>query len=119
MEHSFYEVLGVDKQSTPAEIKARWKKLAWDLHPDRHGNTETVNAAFAVLSRAYANLSDPALRNRYDTQNSVGSMPCEKCRTLGRLWSRVGFASGKSRPCDACGGTGYLKKQGGKYARKR
>ena len=61
----YYEVLGVSKTATDAEIKSAFRKLAKKYHPDV--STEP-NAAekFKECQEAYAVLSDPAKRRQYD-----------------------------------------------------
>lgn len=61
----YYQVLGVSKSATPAEIKSAYRKLALAHHPDRN---KEANAAekFKEISEAYEVLSDPQKRSRYD-----------------------------------------------------
>jgi molecular chaperone DnaJ len=61
----FYEVLGVDRSSSPEEIKGAFRKLAMQFHPDRN---EAADAAdrFKEIGEAYEILSDPEKRERYD-----------------------------------------------------
>jgi curved DNA-binding protein len=60
MDH--YAVLGVNKTSTPDEIKKAYRKLASQHHPDKGGDT----AKFQQIQEAYAILSDPEKRQMYD-----------------------------------------------------
>jgi DnaJ family protein A protein 2 len=59
---NFYEVLGVNKNSSPEEIKTAYRKLAKENHPDKGGDKET----FQKIQEAYDILSDPEKRNQYD-----------------------------------------------------
>ena len=60
----FYEVLGVSKNATEAEIKSAFRKKAKEYHPD---NKETGNAEkFKEVSEAYGVLSDANKRKQYD-----------------------------------------------------
>jgi molecular chaperone DnaJ len=61
-----YEVLGVDRQSTPEEIKSAFKKLVSKWHPDRHPNDPGAHARFTEITAAYQILSDDNRRNMYD-----------------------------------------------------
>jgi len=59
---SHYQTLGVDKTSTPDEIKKAYRKLASQHHPDKGGDTAT----FQKIEEAYRILSDPTQRQQYD-----------------------------------------------------
>lgn len=60
----FYEVLGVDRDATPEEIKKAYRALSKKLHPDTEGGSEEE---FKILSAAYETLYDPEKRESYDT----------------------------------------------------
>jgi molecular chaperone DnaJ len=59
----YYEVLGVNKNSTPDEIKKAYRKQSMEHHPDKGGNEE----AFKEVAEAYETLSDPSKKESYDT----------------------------------------------------
>lgn len=62
----YYEVLGVARSADGKEIKAAYRKLAMTYHPDRNpGNTE-AEERFKQVNAAYAVLSNPEKRERYD-----------------------------------------------------
>lgn len=63
-----YAVLGVAASASQDEIKAAYRRLALATHPDRHPDDPDAEARFRAISTAYAVLSDPAQRARYDTQ---------------------------------------------------
>lgn len=60
---NYYEVLGVDKNSTQDEIKKAFRKKAIEHHPDKGGDSEK----FREASEAYETLSDENKRKQYDT----------------------------------------------------
>lgn len=67
----FYEVLGVQKNATPEEIKKAYKKLAVKWHPDRWGDKseeeqKKAEENFKEVAEAYEVLSDENKRARYD-----------------------------------------------------
>ena len=63
---NYYDVLGVDKKATQAEIKEKYRKLARQYHPDLHPNDEQAAAKFKEINEANEVLSDPEKRKKYD-----------------------------------------------------
>ncbi len=61
----YYEVLGVDKNATEADIKSAFRKLAKKYHPDV-SKEENAAEKFKEAQEAYAVLSDPDKRRQYD-----------------------------------------------------
>lgn len=61
----YYEVLGVEKTATDAEIKSAFRKLAKMYHPDV-SKEENAAEKFKEAQEAYAVLSDPEKRKQYD-----------------------------------------------------
>src|SRR6476619_4294675 len=70
-ERDLYEVLGVDRGASDAEIKRAFRKLAQQWHPDV-SNDPAAEARFKEASEAYQILSDPERRQRYDTFGRAG-----------------------------------------------
>jgi curved DNA-binding protein len=68
----YYKTLGVDKNSTPDEIKKAFRKLAVKYHPDRNPNDKGAEDKFKEINEAYAVLSDPKKKEEYDTFGSSG-----------------------------------------------
>src|SRR5438094_8241122 len=61
-----YEVLGVGRGATPEEIKAAFRKLAQQHHPDKNPNDPHAGVRFKEINAAYQVLSDPQRRAMYD-----------------------------------------------------
>src|ERR1700761_1037775 len=62
----YYKILGVDKTATDKEIKAAYRKLARQHHPDLNPNDAEANKKFQQLNEANEVLSDPEKRKKYD-----------------------------------------------------
>ena len=62
----YYEVLGVAKTATDAEIKKAYRVLAKKYHPDMNPGDKEAEVKFKEASEAYAVLSDPEKRKQYD-----------------------------------------------------
>src|SRR5580765_4644995 len=62
----YYSVLGVAKTATEKEIKQAFRKLARKHHPDVNPGDKSAEAKFKEVSEAFAVLSDPEKRAKYD-----------------------------------------------------
>jgi DnaJ-class molecular chaperone len=62
----YYEVLGVSRTATADDIKQAYRKLARKYHPDVNPGDTTAEEKFKDIGEAYAVLSDPEKRKRYD-----------------------------------------------------
>ena len=62
----YYEVLGVPKNASEAEIKSAYRKKAKECHPDLHPNDKAAEERFKELNEANEVLSDPDKRARFD-----------------------------------------------------
>jgi curved DNA-binding protein CbpA len=76
-----YDILGVSRQATTADIKAAYYQLAKKFHPDRHRNTEhgdlraKLESLLSLITQAYDILSEPAQRASYDDRLKRSSTP--------------------------------------------
>lgn len=79
----FYEVLGVTRHASTAEIKAAYYQLAKKFHPDRHHQRDSgelrnkLETLFALITHAYDTLSQPSDRASYEEKirKASGSSP--------------------------------------------
>jgi len=68
----YYEVLGVARTANAAEVKASYRKLAVQYHPDRNPGSAEAEENFKEAAEAYAVLSDTDKRARYDRYGHQG-----------------------------------------------
>jgi molecular chaperone DnaJ len=72
MKRDYYEVLGVARTADGAELKRAYRELALRFHPDKNPGSKEAEERFKELSEAYAVLSDPEKRARYDRLGHLG-----------------------------------------------
>ena len=71
----YYEVLGVSRGASEAEIKKAYRKLAKENHPDLHPGDKEAEARFKEVNEAYEVLSDADKKDRYDQYGHAGVDP--------------------------------------------
>ncbi|MEO0986410.1 MAG: molecular chaperone DnaJ [Cyanobacteria bacterium J06639_14] len=71
MARDYYEVLGINRGSSPEDIKRAYRRLARKYHPDVN-KEEGAEETFKEINRAYEILSEPDMRARYDRFGEAG-----------------------------------------------
>ncbi len=71
----YYEVLGVQRGASSSDIKSAYRKLAVRYHPDRNQGDPEAEEKFKESAEAYAVLSDPEKRARYDRFGHQAEQP--------------------------------------------
>lgn len=66
MKEDYYEILGVSKNASEAEIKKAYRKKAIQYHPDKNPGDANAEAMFKKAAEAYEVLGNPEKRSRYD-----------------------------------------------------
>lgn len=72
MARDYYEILGVAKGADDAALKAAYRKLAMQYHPDRNPGDKTAEAKFKEINEAYDVLKDPQKKAAYDRMGHDG-----------------------------------------------
>ena len=67
----YYDILGVPKNASPAEVKKAFRRLAMKFHPDRN-NEDGAEARFKEIGEAYEVLADAEKRAHYDRFGHAG-----------------------------------------------
>lgn len=71
----YYEVLGIEKGASDDEIKKAFRKMAMKYHPDRNPDDKVAEEKFKEVNEAYAVLSDPDKKSKYDRFGHAGVDP--------------------------------------------
>jgi len=88
----YYKIMGVPKDASQEEIKKQYRKLAVRYHPDKNPGNKQAEEKFKELGEAYAVLSHPETRKKYDT--------------LGANWKQYEQSGQSQYPSDSSQWTG-------------
>ncbi len=90
MEKDLYEILGVKKGATDAEMRKAFHTLAKKFHPDMNPGDKASEQKFKEVNLAYEVLKDPKKRAQYDAMRAAGENPFARARggPGGGQWQR-------------------------------
>ena len=71
----YYEVLGLERDASEADVKKAYRRLAMKFHPDRNPDDPSAEEKFKEASEAYEVLSDASKKNAYDQFGHAGVDP--------------------------------------------
>jgi molecular chaperone DnaJ len=68
----YYSLLGINRNSSEADIKKAYRRLAMKYHPDRNAGDKEAEKKFKTINEAYEVLTDPQKRRAYDAYGHAG-----------------------------------------------
>ena len=72
MARDYYGILGLSKTASADEVKAAYRKLSKEWHPDKHKGEKKAEEKFKEINEAYEVLSDPKKKQQYDQFGTAG-----------------------------------------------
>jgi DnaJ-class molecular chaperone len=90
----YYEVLGINREASEADVKKAYRKLARQYHPDRNPGDKTAETRFKEVQEAYDVLSDKTKRSQYDRFGFTGPQAGNGAGGGPFQWQSPGFSAG-------------------------
>jgi molecular chaperone DnaJ len=91
-DQDYYQVLGVERDASQAEIKRAYRKMALKYHPDRNKDNPDAAERFKAAAEAYEVLSNDETRRRYDRYGKAGlaGVPLHEFTNVEDIFSAFG-----------------------------
>lgn len=107
----YYEVLGVAKSASEAEIKKAYRQMALKFHPDKNPGDKSAEDKFKEAAEAYEVLSNPEKKGRYDQfghngMGGAGGFGGGQSMNMEDIFSQFGDIFGGSNPFESFFGGG-------------
>jgi DnaJ-class molecular chaperone len=124
----YYEVLGIPRDASEADVKKAYRKLARQYHPDRNPGDKSAESRFKEVQEAYDILSDKTKRTQYDRFGFAGPQAGNGPGGGGPFqWQSGGFNAGSFNAEDlgeilrqfGMGGMGGMGEEGEAFGRRR
>jgi DnaJ-class molecular chaperone len=123
----YYDVLGIAKDASEADVKKAYRKLARQYHPDRNPGDKSAESHFKEVQEAYDVLSDKGKRAQYDQFGFAGPNGAGAGAGGPFRWQTGGFDPGSIRAEDlndilrqfGMGGMGGTGEESDPFARRR
>ncbi|PIJ55328.1 molecular chaperone DnaJ, partial [Leucobacter sp. OLES1] len=113
LEKDFYQILGVAKDVSEADLKKAYRKLARKYHPDSNPGDTAAEARFKEISEAYSVLSDSEQRAEYDQIRAMGTGSARFTSGGQGFEDIFGGMFGQQGGHSATGGRNFSYQQGG------
>ncbi|RZK14091.1 MAG: J domain-containing protein, partial [Hymenobacter sp.] len=107
MSQNHYQVLEVPASATAEAIKQAYRRLANQLHPDKHGGDPRYEEQFKAVAAAYRVLSDAGRRAQYDSQLQYAAQYAETQRRAAASAAACGIPRGRRPPLRRRRGAGF------------
>lgn len=86
----YYEVLGLEKTATQEKIKARYRELAKQFHPDKNPGNQEAETKFKQVNDAYEVLGNETQRSAYDRESVSMEKAARFVDAVEQVFSGVG-----------------------------
>ncbi len=105
-----YQLLGVHRMTSEAELTAARRVLALEFHPDRHQDDPAATQLLGAVNAAFDVLADPGRRGRYLAELQSTMDPCTACAGVGFTRKQLGFSKVRLTGCQICAGSGFVSR---------
>ena len=78
---NYYDILGINKNSTQDEIKKAWRKKQFITHPDQNNGDNSINIEYSKVNEAYQTLSNKNKKHVYDLESQFNFNEIQQKKT--------------------------------------